>query len=125
MVESLSVLNVWIIWKFEGLSDLKIENEFARIILLEMIKQTLSRKEREDKTWLQISTGRWIQAENIMWDSEMKSFPKRYQNSHGLLVEDNLFLAWRPERWDSQLSNDVYHGGGGFIWWKWVKIAIV
>ena len=76
----------------------------------------------------------YIQAINILycslriydtlWGNGWKSFPKRYQNSHGLLVEENLFSAWRLENWDSQLSNDVYHGGG-FVWWKWVKIAIV
>ena len=60
---------------------------------------------------------------DTLWGNGWKSFPKRYNKSHGLLVEENLFLAWRPESWDAQLSNDVYHVGG-FVWWKWVKIAI-
>ena len=42
------------------------------------------------------------------------SFPKRYKKSHGfkpvILVEENLFFAWRPEICDAQLSNDVLKG---------------
>ena len=46
---------------FKDLRGLKIAwNELWQT----MIKQTLSRKEREDNTWLQISTGRWTQAEH-------------------------------------------------------------
>ena len=35
---------------------------------------------------------------------------KSYKKSHGLLVEENLFFAWRPEICDAQLSNDVLKG---------------
>ena len=95
--ESLRDLNVWMIWKFEGLSDLKIENEFARIIVLEMMKQTLSRKEMEDKTWLQISTGRWIQAESIIHPMLML-FSLLNTNFYGK-VNPGWKYYWNTRRW--------------------------
>ena len=76
------------------------------------------------KFWIQnLSPGVSRSLKDTLWGNGWKSFPKRYKKSHGLLVEENLFFAWRPESWDAQLSNDVYHGGG-FVWSKWVKIAI-
>ena len=39
----------------------------------------------------------------------MEVIPEALQKI-GLLVEENLFFAWRPESCDAQLSNDVLKG---------------
>ena len=97
---------------------LPVKNSFINIS--EVNRQCLhSLGTRSEANFEKVSSTSMIHCE-VMDGSHSRSVTKK---SHGLLVEENLFLAWRPENWDAQLSNDVYHLGG-FVWWKWVKIAI-
>ena len=57
----------------------------------------------------------------VMAGSHSRSVTK---NRTAFWSKKTYFFAWCPESSDAQLSNDVYHGGGGVVWWKWVKIAI-